>query len=172
MKLIENKTKITKKDILNFLSKASTQNLWLVGICAVVIALLGFNFNNGTLYYGNFFFLIASICTVGIYFFVMFLSFRKQMKNFNEIENQYVFGDEGLEVTGSTGGITEKFDVKYHNLYQVKETKKHYYLFVNNYSALIISKDQTCYSHGDADKLKKLLSMKLTAKQNHLKKAN
>jgi hypothetical protein len=82
-----------------------------------------------------------------------------------------VFSDEGIIVSGTVGEITEKFNIKYHQIFKVSETKDCYYVFVNNYSALILSKQETCFSHGDADKLKKLLFMKLNPKQNQLKKS-
>ena len=170
MNIIQNKTKITKKDILKFLNRASLQNLWIVSISAIVVALLGFTIENGSLIYKNFFFLIAGVLVFIIYFVVIAFTLRKQTKNFKEIENEYFFNDEGISVIGSTNGETEKFDMKYHNLFKVKETKDSYYFFVNNYSALILSKDKTCFSHGNAERLQKLLSLKLNPKQNQLKK--
>ena len=171
MNIIQNKTKITKKEILKFLNRASMQNLWIVAISAIVIALLGFSIENGVLVYKNYFFLIASAAVFVIYFIIISITLKKQTKNFKDIENEYFFNDEGVIVVGSTNGETEKFDMKYHNLFKVKETKDSYYLFVNNYSALILSKDEACYTHGDAERLNKLLSMKLNPKQNQLKKS-
>ena len=171
MNIIENKTKVTKKDIAKFLSKAGTQNLWVVAICAAVIALLGFSVENGTLVYKNFFFLIAGLGSFAIYFIFIFVHLKKQTKNFHDIENEYVFSDDGIIVSGTAGGETEKFNIPYHQIFKVSETKDCYYVFVNSYSALILSKEQTCFSHGDADKLKKLLSMKLNPKQNQMKKS-
>ncbi len=171
MNIIENKTKVTKKHITKFLSKASIQNLWVVVICAVVISLLGFSVENGTLVYKNFFFLFAGLGSFIFYFGFIFIHLRKQTKNFLDIENEYVFSDEGIIVSGTAGGTTEKFNIKYHQIFKVSETKDCYYVFVNNYSALILSKQENCFSHGDADKLKKLLFMKLNPKQNQLKKS-
>ncbi len=171
MTIIQNKTKITKKDISKFLLMASLQSAWLVAISAVVIALLGFSIENGTLIYCNYFFPIAAVCTVVIYLISVFFSVSKHLKNFKEIENEYSFNDDGVLVQGSTDGVTEKFDLKYSKLFKVKETSESYYLFVNNYSALIISKNQNCFTHGDSNKLKLLLDMKLNHKQNQLKKA-
>jgi len=170
MNIIKNKTKITKKDILKFLNRASLQNLWIVSISALIIALLGFTIENGALVYKNFFFLIASGLVFVIYFISISATLKKQTQNFKEIENEYSFNDEGVSIVGSTNGETEKFDLKYYNIFKVKETKDSYYLFVNNYSALILSKDESCFSQGDADRLKKLLSLKLNPKQNQLKK--
>lgn len=170
MTIIQNKTKITKKEISKFLYMASLQSVWLVAISAVVIALLGFTIDNGNLVYTNYFFPIAAVCTIAIYLVSIFFSVSKHLKNFKEIENEYSFNDDGILVEGSTGGISEKFDLKYNKLFKVKETNESYYLFVNNYSALIISKNQNCFSQGDANKLKLLLDMKLNPKQNRLKK--
>ena len=170
MNIIQNKTKISKKDMLQFLSHASSQNVWLVAICAVIVALLGFSVQNGALVYQNFFYLIGGALIVIIYYAVVFATYSKQTKNFHGIENEYIFSDDGFSVVGTTEGVTEKFDMKYHSLFKVKETKSHIYLFVNNYSALIMSKNNENFSHGDVDKLRKFLELKLTAKQNHLKK--
>ena len=172
MKIIENKTKVTKKHIMKFLGKASLQNLWVVVICAVVISLLGFTIQNGTLVYNNFFFLVAGLSSFVFYFGLIFVHVRKQTKNFLDIENEYIFSDEEIIVSGTAGGTTEKFNIKYHQIFKVSETKDCYYFFVNNFSALILSKQETCFSHGDADKLKKLLFIKLNPKQNQLKKVN
>ena len=149
---------------------ASLQNLWIVGISAVIIALLGFDVQNGNLFYNNYFFLIAGIAVIAIYFIVITFTLKKQTKNFKDIENEYIFNDEGILVIGSTGGTREQIDIKYNNLFKVKETKNSYYLFINNYSALILKKDKKYFSLGDSDKLKKLFSLKLNTKQNQLKK--
>ena len=158
--------------MVKFLSNAGMQNLWLVGICSVIVALLGFSIENGTLVYRNFLFLICGVLIVPVYFLILHFYFRKQTKNFKGIENEYVFNDETFSVMGTTDGITEKFDMPYHSLFKVKETRDYVYLFVNNYSALIVNKNQDCFSHGDAERLRKFLNMKLTAKQNHLAKTN
>lgn len=171
MNIIENKTKVTKKDIAKFLNKAGTQNLWIVAICAVVITLLGFTIQNGTLVYSNFFFLIAGVASFAIYYIFIFVNISKQTKKFQDIENEYVFSDDGIVVSGTTGGETEKFNIKYHQIFKVSETKSCYYVFVNSYSALILSKEQNCFSHGDSDKLKKLLSLKLSPKQNQMRRS-
>ena len=168
MNIIQNKTKISKKDMLQFLNHASNQNIWLVIICAVIISLLGFTIQNGTLVYQNFFYLIGGVLVVVIYYIIIFSTYSKQTKNFHEIENEYIFNDDGLSVVGTTEGITEKFDMKYNSLFKVKETKKHFYLFVNNYSALILGKNEENFTHGDVEKLRKFLELKLTPKQNHL----
>ena len=172
MNIITNKTKITKKDMFKFLNNAGLQNLWLVGICAVIISLLGFTVKNGILVYENFFYLIAGVFVIGFYFFYVYLTFRKQTKDFKDIENEYIFNDDSFIVVGSTNGVAEKFEMQYHALFKVKETKNSIYLFINNFSALIVSKNSDCFSHGDVERLKKFLELKLTPKQNQLKKTN
>ncbi len=171
MNIIQNKTRITKKEILKFLNRASLQNLWIVAISAIIIALLGFSIENGALIYSNFIFLFAGVIIIVGYFVFITLTLNKQTKNFQEIENEYFFNDEGIIVVGSIGGTVEKFDMKYHNIFKVKETKECYYFFVNNYSALILDKEASCFSHGDSEKLKKLLQLKLNPRQNRLKKS-
>ena len=171
MNLIKNRTKITKKEIIKFLQQASLKNLWLVAICAVIVALLGFSFENGVIMYRNYIFLILAGAVFVVYFIILSITLSKQTKNFNIIENEYSFNDDGLIVVGSTGGVTESFNVKYEMLFKVKETKESYYFFINDYSALIISKSEDCFSRGDAIKLKKLLELKLNPKQNQLKKS-
>jgi hypothetical protein len=172
MNIIQNKTKIDKNDMVRFLNNAGIQNLWLVGFCSVIIALLGFTIENGTLVYRNFLFLIVGILVIPVYFLILRVHFSKQIKNFKGIENEYIFNDESFSVVGTTAGITEKFDMNYHSLFKVKETKSYVYLYVNNYSALIINKKEDCFTQGDALRLRKFLNLKLTAKQNHLIKTN
>ena len=104
MKIIENKTKVTKKHIMKFLGKASLQNLWVVVICAVVISLLGFTIQNGILVYNNFFFLVAGLSSFVFYFGLIIVHVRKQTKNFLDIENEYIFSDEEIIVSGTAGG--------------------------------------------------------------------
>jgi len=172
MTVIQNKTIINKKDISKFLMGVSIQKSWLIVICAVVIALLGFSFENGVLIYKNYLFIVAAVCTLVIYIISTFITVSKSTKTFKEITNEFSFNDDELKVVGSTDGTTEKFDIKYHQLYRVKETKEYFYLFVNKYSALIVKKNDDSFSQGDALKLKKFLELKLTAVQNQLKKQN
>ncbi len=171
MTIIQNKTVINKKDISKFLMSISIQKSWLIVICAVVIALLGFSFENGALIYNNYLFLVASVCTFVIYIISTYITVSKSTKKFKEIINEFSFNDDELSVVGSTDGTTEKFNIKYHLLYKVKETKEYFYLFVNKYSALIVKKNNENFSQGDAIKLKKFFELKLTAVQNQLKKA-
>lgn len=170
MSLIENKSKITKKDILNFLHSYSLKNLWLVALCTIVTACFGFSIVDGKLVYKNYVFIIISILLVFGYCFILALTFSNQLKNFSEINNTYSFDDDKINVVGTIKGEKESFNVKYSSLFRVKETKSYFYLFVNNTSALIIKKDKSNYTKGDSTKLKKLLEMKLTLIQNKMKK--
>jgi hypothetical protein len=169
MDLIENNSTITKKDILAFLHRYSLKNLWLVGVCAVIIISFGFNISNGQVSYSNFMYLIAGVLIIAIYYVGLFITLSKQTKNFKTISNNYTFQDSFIEVAGETGGIKEQFHIKYQSLFKVKETKKSLYLFVNNASALIIHKNKDNFTKGDAEKLKKLLEMKITPIQNKMK---
>jgi len=170
MSLIENKSKITKKDILDFLHNYSLKNLWLVAICAIAAACFGFSIVDGKLVYENYIFIVISILLVIGYHFILALTFLTQLKNFSEINNTYSFEDDRINVVGTIKGEKESFNVKYSSLFRVKETKTCFYLFVNNTSALIIKKDKSNYTKGDSNKLKKLLEMKLTIIQNKMKK--
>ena len=170
MNLIENKSKITKKDILNFLHNYSLKNLWIVAICAIGIFCFGFSIVGGQVVYSNYIFIVFSISTVLIYYIMLFVTFSSQLKNFAEIQNTYSFEDDRVNVVGTTKGETEAFHVKYNALFKVKETKNCFYLFVNNVSALIVKKDQSNYVKGDSVKLKRLLEMKLSVIQNKMKK--
>lgn len=172
MGFIENKSTITKKDIFGFLHRYSLKNLWLVGLCFIVIASFGFNLTDGKLTYSNFYYLLAGALIIVVYYIVLFIAFSKQLKNFKTISNSYSFQDSYIKVEGETGGIKEQFDVKYHSLFKVKETRKSFYLFVNNASALIIHKNKESFVKGDANKLKTLLEMKITPVQNKMKKSN
>ena len=170
MNLIENKSKVTKKDILKFLHNYSLKNLWIVILCAVAIGCFGFSIVDGKLVYQNFIFILFAILVVIGYYIALFLTFKSQLKNFTEINNTYSFEDDKINVVGTTKGETEAFHVKYTSLFRVKETKDSFYLFVNNTSALIVKKDEKCYVKGDSNKLKKLLEMKLNIIQNKMKK--
>lgn len=172
MILIQNKTKITQKDITKFMQQVGFKNLWLVLIAVAITALLGFTINNGTLVYTNYLFLVFAGGIAVFYFTFLFVTISKQSKKFKQIENEYSFGDEEIVVIGTAAGVSEKFNVRYEKLFKVKETKSYYFLFVNDYSALILNKNIKCFSRGDALKLHELLSMKLSAKQNFLTKRN
>ena len=170
MNLIENNSKVTKKDILSFLHRYSLKNLWLVAVCAIVVASFGFAIDDGKLVYQNFVFIPLSVGVVIVYYIFLLVVFKSQLKNFSDINNTYSFEDDRICVVGSVKGETESFHVNYSTLFKVKETKNCFYLFVNSTSALIVKKDMSCYIKGDSDKLKKLLEMKLTLFQNKMKK--
>lgn len=172
MTLIENKTKVTKKDIFKFLHNYSLKNLWLVVLSAIIISCFGFDIIDGKLVYVDWIFIPLAVVIILLYYIVLFAMFSKQMKNFNEFDNAYSFGDDKIDVVGTIKGETETFNVKYSALFRVKETKSCFYLFVNNFSALIVKKDSNCFLKGDSGKLKNLLEMKLTIIQNKMKKEN
>lgn len=171
MGLIENKSTITKKDIFGFLHRYSLKNLWLIGLCAVVIASFGFSIVDGKLTYTSLYYLLAGLLIIVVYYIFLFIAFSKQLKNFKNISNTYTFQDSIIKIEGETGGIKEQFDLKYHNLFKVKETRNSFYIFVNNASALIIHKNKDNFVKGDANKLKMLLEMKITPLQNKMKKS-
>lgn len=170
MNLIENKTKVSKKDISSFLNMTSNQNLWLVVIASVIVALLGFSFEDGKIAYTGFLYLIIAVAILVIYFVMLFVTIKKQTKSFVEIDNLYTFNDDEILILGETQGETEKLNLKYDTIYKVKENKRFIFIYVNKFAALILNKDQKNFIKGDVEKLKSLLEIKLTAFQNQLSK--
>ena len=170
MNLIENKSTITKKDILHFLHDYSLKNLWLVIVCAIAVCCFGFTFVDGKLVYQNYIFIIIAASLIVVYYILLIVTFYSQLKKFSDINNTYCFEDDRISVVGTIKGETEAFHVNYPNIYKVKETKSCFYIFVNNTSALIIKKDEKCFVKGDSKKLKSLLQMKLNVIQNKMKK--
>lgn len=167
MEIAKNTTKLTKRALSSFQTREIFKKSVSIGICGIILAILGFGVSNGQIYLRSIPFLVIGLCVYPLYVIILKILFAKQNKNFETTTIDYVFTDEKILVNGTTGTSTEKNEVNYFQLLKIRQTKKHIFLYINSSSALVV--DKTSFTHGTAEKVVELVKLRLTQKEKTLK---
>ena len=159
MEIAKNTTKLTKKMLCSFQAFEAFKKSWIIALCTLGVILLSFGIQNGTIYLRSIPFLVIGCAVYPLYILALVIIFAKQNKNFQPTTVDYIFQEDKVLISGQAGLQQEKTEVYYSQIFNLRQTKKFIFVYINNVSALVV--DKSGFTSGSADKVVELLKLRI-----------
>lgn len=100
--------------------------------------------------------IVVLVCLFSLYFWMGKIQYRR-LGSMQGLVNSYVFYQDAMEVTSDGTGYNADGRIQYHAIKKVKETRTHFFIFMNNRQAFMV--DKSTITGGTADQIRGYLSV-------------